>query len=83
MSQLVPLYGFVQGDTMGVLVMAHDDMTLETVQELLSASVHVRVEMSGRWTLSAQGRQLEGSRTVAESGLRPLERIDLRRWEAG
>jgi len=50
---LVPIYGFVQGDTIGVLVFAHDDMTIAGVIEKLRASTSVRVDTgatgSGAW----------------------------------
>ena len=78
---LVPLYGFVQGDTMGLLVLAHDTMRLEEVKNKLRASASVRVDTSvdDHWQLQSEGQPLDGAKTVAEAGLPSLARVDLRR----
>jgi len=75
---LVPLYGFVQGDTMGVLVLAHDDMTLAEVREKLVEATALRAgtEHVGA-ALYARGQRLDEKRTVADCRLAALERIDL------
>ena len=76
---LVPLIGFVQGDSIGLLVLAHDNMTIEQVADKLRQSARVRVDIDGQWRLSVGDRSPSPSSTVAEAGLRPLQRIDLRR----
>lgn len=78
---LVPLYGFVEGDTLGVLVLAHDDDTVARVIERLRRAVAVRVALDGELELVHQGRALAPALTVAEAGVEPLGRIDLRRCE--
>lgn len=77
---LVPLYGFVEGDTMGLLVLAHHDMDMRQVAKLLGDSARVRVAPSAQaWELHVRGRAVNEALTVAELGLDPLARIDLRR----
>jgi hypothetical protein len=76
---LVPLIGFVQGDSIGLLVLAHDDMTIEQVADKLRQSARVRVDIEGPWRLRVGDCTPSPSSTVAEAGLRPLQRIDLRR----
>lgn len=78
---LVPLYGFVEGDTLSVLVLAHDDMKVSEVMRMLRSSVAVRVDESGEWVLFYRGEPVPLGRTVAEAGLEALTRIDLRRRE--
>lgn len=76
---LVPLYGFVQGDTMGVLVLAHDDMSVAEVRRKLAEATALRAgaERPG-FALFARGRRLDERQTVAECRLVALDRIDLR-----
>ena len=76
---LVPLLGFVEGDSMGLLVLAHDDMTIAEVGEKLRQSARVRVDIAGAWELRIDDRVPQPSSTVTDAGLRPLQRIDLRR----
>jgi len=79
MSVLVPLYGFVEGDTIGLIVLAHDDDPI--------ARVVARLQHSARWRVAKfedarafhGDRELDASLTVAQSGLSALERIDVRR----
>jgi hypothetical protein len=79
---LVPLLGFVQGDCIGLLVLAHDDMTIEQVAEKLRQSARVRVDIEGAWQLTVGDRVPAPSSTVAQAGLRALQRIDLARVKA-
>ena len=77
---LIPLYGFVEGDTMGLLVLAHHDMRVHEVAALLRDCARVRVGAGTQdWELRIGGQRVPAERTVAELGLEPLARIDLRR----
>lgn len=81
---LVPLYGFVEGDTMGVLVLAARDMRIETVIANLCQSAAPRVSIDGhQWDLLVGGHVLDPDNTVDGARLAPLQRIDLRRRRAG
>ena len=76
----IPLYGFVEGDTLGVLVIGHADMTIGEVIARLSDAVSTRVDPKGPWQLFARDVALEQlNKTVADVGLDAFERIDLRR----
>ncbi|HEY8945903.1 MAG TPA: toluene-4-monooxygenase system B family protein [Polyangiaceae bacterium] len=75
---LVPLYGFVEGDTLGLLVLAHDDMSIAEVASKLRDSARLRVANPRPYRLFADGLPLPSARTVADAGLRPLSRVDLR-----
>lgn len=78
---LVPLYGFVEGDTIGLLVLAHESMSIADVADKLRTSARVRIDPSGRWKLLAGDRILDPTLTVSTAGLAALDRIDLRREE--
>lgn len=75
---LIPLYGFVEGDTIGLLVLSHDDMSIDTVAKKLRESARLRVDSDDDAKLCFEGRPLPPEKTVAECGLRALDRIDLR-----
>lgn len=74
---MIPLYGFVQGDTMGLLVLANEDETVEVVARRLEASARVRVGPRPHIDLVHEGRVLAPHSTVKEAGLSPLDRIDV------
>jgi hypothetical protein len=74
---LVPLYGFVAGDTLGILVLAHDDETIASVAAQLQHAASVRVAPRARVRVLARGAVLDPRATVADCGLGALERIDL------
>jgi hypothetical protein len=75
---LTPLYGFFEGDTLGILVLAHDDMTLGQAAEKLRAAVRPRVECRGEIEVVLCGRVVPSDSTVAEVGLSALDRFDVR-----
>jgi hypothetical protein len=78
MTVLVPLYGFVEGDTIGLLVLAHPEMTIAEVGRKLAESASVRVSIES-WRVLAGSRVLDPRLTVSQAALVPMDRVDLRR----
>ena len=76
---LVPLYGFLEGDTMGVLVLAHDNWTVAEVAERLRASSRIRVDCRDPLEVFKAGGRLAPTATVRQLGLQALDCIDVRR----
>jgi hypothetical protein len=74
---LIPLYGFVRGDTLGLLVLIHDDDTISAVAQSLAQAASVRVAPFANPVVYRAGKALDPTLTVAEAGLTALERIDL------
>jgi hypothetical protein len=74
---LVPLYGFVAGDTLGILVLAHDDETIASVAAQLQRAAAVRVAPRESVRVMARGAALDPRATVAACGLGALDRIDV------
>lgn len=74
---MIPLYAFVEGDTLGLLVLARERETFAELAERLQRSASLRVAPRRSVALRCDGRLLPPRQTVAEGGLRPLERIDL------
>ena len=76
MSRL-PLYAFVQGDSMGVVVLGRPEATVAELGEDMLRAVSVRVARRGPFRLTAGARALEPTATLGTQGLEPLERVDL------
>ncbi|MDY7105088.1 MAG: hypothetical protein S0880_28205 [Actinomycetota bacterium] len=81
----LPLCGFVEGDSMGVLVFAAIDMPLAEVARRLLTSASVRIEPGSPedWELHVAERAVPmgtaETETVGDAHLAALDRIDLRR----
>lgn len=74
---LLPLYGFLRGDTLGVLLLIQSDRRVRDLAELAKRSSAVRVAWSGEGRVVLDGRVLEPEATLAEAGVAPLDRIDV------
>jgi hypothetical protein len=76
-SVLVPLYGFLQGDTIGLLVLVHDTDTVAEIARKLQQAAAVRLSPKPGGSVYHEGRPLDPALTVAQAGLTALERIDV------
>lgn len=74
---LVPLYAFLKGDSLGLLLLVQDSDTIADVAECAQQAAAVRVAIRGRGRVSTEGRELSPVLTVAQSGLTALDRIDV------
>jgi hypothetical protein len=74
---MIPLYGFLQGDTLGLVVLAHAEDEMATLAVALARAARVRVAEAGPLAVVVQGRQLADDLTVAQAGLAPLDRFDV------
>jgi hypothetical protein len=75
---LIPLYGFLEGDTLGLVILARGQQRIGDVAEALIRSSAVRVAPRAGAQVFFQGQALDGDVTVARAGLTPLCRIDVR-----
>jgi len=78
---LVPLYGFLEGDSIGLLMLARANDSIQRVATSLMQAASVRVRPFKTPRVFHHGRLLDPAMTVAEAGLEPLERIDVRRGD--
>jgi hypothetical protein len=74
---LIPLHGFLRGDTVGLLLLVHDTDTLAHVAQTLIDAASVRVAPPAQGKLFHRGVELALTETVAGAGLAALERVDL------
>jgi hypothetical protein len=73
----IPLYGFVAGDSLGVLVVVDDHDTIAELGHRLSQAAAVRVAPRPGACVYARGKRLDGDATVHDAGLCALDRVDL------
>jgi hypothetical protein len=75
---MIPVYGFMQGDTLGLLILLQEDQTIQQVADTIQASAGLR---AAPWTepqVLYHGRALDLRLTVQAAGIVPLERLDVR-----
>ncbi|MCW5588619.1 MAG: hypothetical protein KIT27_03040 [Legionellales bacterium] len=76
-SQLIPLYGFLQGDSLGLLILANSLDTVLTAAQKLQQAAAVRVPSGSISKVIHQGRELELNKNILAAGIKPLDRIDV------
>ncbi len=73
----IPLYGVVKGDTMVLVVLAHETETVRDLADKMLQAAGVRVARKGRADVIYKNDVLDPSLTIAEAGFAPLERFDV------
>ena len=79
---MIPLYAFLEGDTIGLLLLAMPEDSCDDLVKRLIQMARSRVAAVGPYTLEFRGKAQLGSITVSELGLAPLDRVDVRKREA-
>ena len=77
MSTVMPVYGFVAGDTMGVVVLVRNEDTFRELAARLGEAAGVRVAGSERGRISFNGRIVDPRATLRAEGVNALDRVDL------
>ena len=73
----IPLYGFLQGDTLGLLILAEEGDTLQALARKLQDAASLRVAGRDRVHVVYNGKTMDPTMTVAQSGLQALDRFDV------
>ena len=74
---MIPLYGFLQGDTLGLLVLAEPEETVASLADKTLAAASVRVAPFPTARVLFGGKFLDPRVTVGASGLTALDRFDV------
>lgn len=74
---VMPLYGFVQGDTLGVVVLGRLDETVRELGENLLRATGVRVKRRAGFRIMSGERSLNLAAPLRTLGMQPLDRVDL------
>jgi hypothetical protein len=73
----IPLYGFLQGDTVGLLILAGEAETLLALARKLQAAASLRVAARDRVQVVYKDKTMDPAMTVAQAGLQALDRFDV------
>ena len=73
----VPLYGFLQGDTMGLLILADEGETVQALGQKLQDAGRLRVAGRNHVQVVYNGKAIDKSLTVAQAGLQAFDRFDV------
>jgi hypothetical protein len=74
---LVPVYGFLRGDTLGLVVLVHDHQTVRELAASLQQAATCRVAPTTNARVWHAGRELDLDVTVAQAGITALDRVDV------
>ena len=73
----IPLYGFLEGDTLGLLVVAEEDETVLALARKLQDAASIRVARNDKIAVVCNGSAIDPGLTVARAGFQALDRFDV------
>jgi hypothetical protein len=73
----IPLYGFMEGDTVGLLIVAEVGDTLETLARKLQDAASLRVAGGRHVLVVYNDKTLDPAMTVEQAGMQALDRFDV------
>jgi hypothetical protein len=74
---LVPLYGFLKGDSIGLVLLVQDNDTVADIAACLQEAAACRVAPKPIAHVYHQGKRLNPTQTLAAAGLQALDRVDV------
>ena len=74
---LIPVYAFVEGDTLGLLVLAQETETVAGLTERVQGAASVRVQRFKPASLRHLDRVLNPMLRVSATGITALDRLDI------
>jgi hypothetical protein len=73
----IPLYGFLQGDTVGLLILADEGDTLQSLAQRLQDAASLRVAGRDRVQVIYNDKAMDPAITIAQAGFQALDRFDV------
>ncbi|HTC62551.1 MAG TPA: toluene-4-monooxygenase system B family protein [Candidatus Saccharimonadales bacterium] len=73
----IPLYGFLQGDTVGLLILAEEAESVQSLAGKLQEAASLRVRGNSHFHVVYNEKVIDPVLTVAQAGLQPLDRFDV------
>jgi hypothetical protein len=77
MRMPIPLYGFLERDVLGLLVLAEEGETVLELARKLQDAASIRVARNDKIDLVYNGKVIDPGLTVAQAGLQALDRFDV------
>jgi len=79
---ITPVYGFLEGDTLGILMLIDEYQRVEDIISKLQELARVRVSTTVPMGLRHQGKVIDNRLTLSDAGIGALDRIDVFRTGA-
>jgi len=73
----IPLYGFLEGDTLGLLMLAEEGETVLQLARKLQQAASLRVARVDQIDFIYNGKAIDPGLTVAQAGFQQLDRFDV------
>ena len=73
----IPLYGFLEGDTLGLLMLAEEGETVLQLARKLQQAASLRVARVDQIDFIHNGKAIDPGLTVAQAGFQELDRFDV------
>ena len=73
----IPLYGFLQGDTVGLLILADEGETVQTLARKLQDAADLRVARRDHVQLVYKDKAMDPALTIAQAGFEAFDRFDV------
>ena len=73
----IPLYGFLQGDTVGLLILADEGETVQTLARKLQDAASLRVARRDHVQLVYNEKTMDPALTIAQAGFEAFDRFDV------
>jgi hypothetical protein len=73
----IPLYGFLQGDTVGLLILADEGDTLQSLAHKLQDAASLRVASKIPVQVLYNDKAMDPTITIAQAGFQALDRFDV------
>src|ERR1700739_1181286 len=73
----IPLYGFLEGDTLGLLMLAEESETILQLARKLQQAASLRVARIHQIDLIYNGKAIDPALTVAQAGFQELDRFEV------
>jgi hypothetical protein len=73
----IPLYGFLQGDTVGLLILADEGDTLQSLARKLQDAASLRVAGKDQVQVVYNEKVMDPTITIAQAGFQALDRFDV------
>ena len=77
MRMPIPLYGFLEGDTLGLLMLAEEGETVLQLARKLQQAASLRVARIDQIDFIYNGKAIDPGLTVAQAGFQELDRFDV------
>jgi hypothetical protein len=75
----LPLYGFLEGDTIGLLIVGDEQESVQSLGRKLQEAASLRAELGDHVEVVYRGEVLDPAATLAQADFKPLQRFDVRR----